>query len=161
MLRIRGKYNILINRPRDEVFRFIATDLLQNRRSWTTEVLELEKTSDGPMGVGTTWRERVKDRWGREGEVNHTVTEYEPDEAFAFEAIATASGQGDSATSILLVGRYTIRQTIGGSRVTFVYSYDLPLTGLARLGLPLWSMQMKQQSMERAERLRKLLEAQE
>ncbi|MDH3540781.1 MAG: SRPBCC family protein [Acidimicrobiia bacterium] len=49
---------ILIKRPRDEVFAF-ATDPA-NVPLYSSNLVEFEKTSDGPVGKGTTYRGVVK-----------------------------------------------------------------------------------------------------
>ena len=46
----------VIERPPAEVFRFVATDHFQNHPKWDPAVTYINKTSPGPMGVGTTTR---------------------------------------------------------------------------------------------------------
>jgi hypothetical protein len=163
MLRIRGKYSILISRSCDEVFKFVATDLFQNRRLWALEILELEKTSTGPVDVGTTWRERIQDRWGRQGEATYSVTEYKPSEAFAVEGMSIFIGSTDEVegTPLNFTTRNTFQSAIGGAKVTFEYEYNSTINGVSKLTLFLWSIEIKRQNRARFGKLRSLLEAQD
>jgi hypothetical protein len=49
----------VIDRPIDEVFAFLADG--ENDRKFSPRVLEIEKTTDGPPGLGTTYKSTVKD----------------------------------------------------------------------------------------------------
>ena len=44
----------VINRPVEEVFSVLSN--LENNPKWSSAFLEVKKTSDGPIAVGTTWR---------------------------------------------------------------------------------------------------------
>jgi len=46
--------SIVINRPLEEVFAELAD--LENNKKWRSGTVEAEKTSAGPIGVGTTYR---------------------------------------------------------------------------------------------------------
>ena len=48
-----------INKPIDEVFAFLADGT--NDKKFSPRVQEIEKTTDGPVGVGTVYRSTVKD----------------------------------------------------------------------------------------------------
>ena len=48
-----------INRPIDQVFAFLADGT--NDRKFSPRVLEITKTTDGPVGVGTVYSSAVKD----------------------------------------------------------------------------------------------------
>ena len=54
--------SVTINRPVEDVFNYV-TDM-SNDPSWHTDVLEARKTSEGPVGVGTTWHSRFKPSMG-------------------------------------------------------------------------------------------------
>ena len=47
----------IIDRPPAEVFRFIATNHVQNHPRWDPK-MELQQMTDGPIGVGTVIRRR-------------------------------------------------------------------------------------------------------
>jgi ligand-binding SRPBCC domain-containing protein len=75
---------ILIKRPRDEVFAF-ATDP-SNVTLYSSNLVEFEKTSEGPVGKGTTYRGVAKVagkslRWTSE------VAEFEPGRRFVNRSV--------------------------------------------------------------------------
>lgn len=75
---------ILIKRPRDEVFAF-ATDP-SNVTLYSSNLVEFEKTSEGPVGTGTTYRGVAKVagkslRWTSE------VAEFEPGRRFVNRSV--------------------------------------------------------------------------
>ena len=71
-----------IDRPPDQVFRYVATEHFKNHPRWDPGIVELTQTSAGPMGVGTTARLVRLDRGKRiEGTVE--VVAYEPNRRFA------------------------------------------------------------------------------
>jgi hypothetical protein len=65
----------LINHPAAEVFAYVTNPA--NAAEWQTDVQEIRQTSEGPLGVGTTWQETRK-LLGRSLEQSNKVTEYEP-----------------------------------------------------------------------------------
>lgn len=77
---IKVEISTVINRPVEEVFAVLSN--VENHPKWSSAFLEAKKTSEGPIGVGTTWRV-VQKALGRriEGEVE--VTEYESNRKWA------------------------------------------------------------------------------
>jgi uncharacterized membrane protein len=73
MLKIES--TIVINRPVEEVFAVLSN--LENSPKWSSAFLEVTKTSEGSIGVGTTWR-AVQKAFGQRLESEVEVTEYEP-----------------------------------------------------------------------------------
>ena len=65
--------SIVINRPVEEVFALLSNQ--ENNPKWQAESLEVKKTSDGPIGVGTTFHS-VGQFLGRRVEGEYEVTEY-------------------------------------------------------------------------------------
>jgi uncharacterized protein YndB with AHSA1/START domain len=61
--------SITINRPVAEVFAYVSD--ISNEPAWHTDVLEARQTSEGPIGIGTTFLIRVKPSMG----VSEGVTE--------------------------------------------------------------------------------------
>ena len=55
----RFEATVLINRPIEEVFAFLADG--ENDPKFSARVLEIAKTTDGPPGVGTVYASTVKD----------------------------------------------------------------------------------------------------
>jgi uncharacterized protein YndB with AHSA1/START domain len=68
--------SITIDRPVGEVFAYV-TDVT-NEPAWHTDVLEATKTSEGPIGIGTTYKIRVKPQMGV-SEGMQEVIRFEPD----------------------------------------------------------------------------------
>lgn len=67
--------SITINRPIEEVFAYV-TDT-SNDPAWHTDILDVRKTTDGPIGLGTKWHVGFKPAMGvSEGEME--VAAFEP-----------------------------------------------------------------------------------
>jgi carbon monoxide dehydrogenase subunit G len=63
-----------IDRPVEEVFDFLAAG--ENDPKFSPRVIEITKTSDGPVGVGTTFASTVKDA-GMKTQREFKLTEFE------------------------------------------------------------------------------------
>jgi carbon monoxide dehydrogenase subunit G len=66
--------SVVIDRPIDQVFAFLADGT--NDPKFSPRVLEITKTSDGPVGVGTTFASTVKDA-GMKTKREFKLTEFE------------------------------------------------------------------------------------
>ena len=64
----------VINRPVEEVFAVLSNE--EKRPQWSSTTIEVEKTSEGPIRVGTTWR-GVDRIFGRRMERESIYTEYQ------------------------------------------------------------------------------------
>ncbi|HIN06702.1 MAG TPA: hypothetical protein EYM65_10790, partial [Dehalococcoidia bacterium] len=51
----RAESSLVINRPIDAVFAYLAD--IAKGMEWQSELLEVQQTSDGPVGIGTNLRE--------------------------------------------------------------------------------------------------------
>ena len=67
------KISIDVNRSAEDVFAYLSD--VKNNVQWEKAVVEMEYTSEGPVGVGSTGR-RVEKYWGTD-ESTWEVTEYE------------------------------------------------------------------------------------
>ncbi len=72
---IRMETSVVINCPIEEVFAFV-TDF-EKASQWMSELVEAKQTSEGPVGVGTTFSAEANPL-GRQAESIQEVTEYEP-----------------------------------------------------------------------------------
>jgi uncharacterized protein YndB with AHSA1/START domain len=72
--------SIVINRPVGDVFAVLSN--VENNPKWSAVFLDAKKTSEGPIGVGTTWRV-VGRAFGQGIEAEVEVTEYEPNRKWA------------------------------------------------------------------------------
>ena len=84
---IRTRASVLINRPIEAVYRFVSEDFFENYRKWSPEVVQLEKTSIGPVRTGTTGRQVRRDR-GFRSETVFRVTECVPLRAIGFASLS-------------------------------------------------------------------------
>ena len=77
--------SITINRPVAEVFAYVADTA--NDPAWHTDILEARKTSDGPIGTGTTWNQRIKPFMGV-SEATAEVVAFEPQRKEVLQGVA-------------------------------------------------------------------------
>jgi uncharacterized protein YndB with AHSA1/START domain len=71
---VRIEESVVINRPVEDVFAFMSNP--ENDPQWQSETTETEITSQGPIGVGTTYLD-VTHFLGRRIESIYEFTEYE------------------------------------------------------------------------------------
>ncbi len=76
---MRFQFSVLVDRPISDVFAWYADDHVRNHPRWDPDI-ELEKMTDGPIGLGTLIRRRNV-RYGTPLEGTMEVVEYEPDKA--------------------------------------------------------------------------------
>lgn len=80
---IEEEHSIIIARPIEEVFEFVADQM--NAPKWQDGLLEVRRTSEGPVGVGTK-HVFVRKFMGRRLEAGNEYTEYEPNRKIAFKS---------------------------------------------------------------------------
>jgi len=105
--------SVVIDRPVEEVFAYMKE--IKNWLQWNAGMLEAEQSSEGSIGVGTTYR-GVSQSMGQRMEWTSEVTAYEPDkkvvqrlhsgpmlfdQIFAFEPVEggiklTLGGEGET-----------------------------------------------------------------
>jgi uncharacterized protein YndB with AHSA1/START domain len=73
----------VINRPVEEVFA-VASDP-ETYPKWSPGLIEVKRISEGPIGVGTTWR-LVRQALGLRLEGDLDLTEYEPNRKFTLDS---------------------------------------------------------------------------
>ena len=137
---------ITINRPVEEVFAFTSNP--ENEPLWRSELLEMEQTSEGPIGVGTTYRE-VMQFLGRRIESTAEITKYEPN-----NMIAMKSTSGPLAFE--LTGTY--QPVEDGTELTF--EVEAEVGGFFRVAEPLVARMGKRQMETQLANIKDLLEAQ-
>ena len=103
---IRIQASVTINRPLEEVFRFMTNH--QNALQWQSGLLEARVTND-VVGVGKTWVDVVQ-FLGRRIGVASELTEYEPLRVVGFKS---------TSGPIPLEGRYAFEPDGAGTKVTF------------------------------------------
>lgn len=73
--------SIVINRPIGEVFAFVADQT--NAPRWQHDLLEVRRTTDGPVGVGTK-HTAVRKFLGRRLELTNEYVHFEPNKRVTF-----------------------------------------------------------------------------
>jgi carbon monoxide dehydrogenase subunit G len=136
---------ITIERPPHDVFAFVSD--LENVPKWNYAIAETRKASEGPVTVGTTYRQ-VRSLPNRSEETLR-VTEFEPDRRFAFEG-----GLGPFEGTLT----YELEEIGGSTRLT--NKADLEARGIAKLAAPIASGRVRGAVAENLETLKQLLERQ-
>ena len=135
----------IIARPVEAVFEFVSN--LANNPQWQAMTVEATKTSEGAVGLGTTWRETVR-LLGRRVEVERQTTAYEPSSMFS---VATTSGPVQVEATV------SLEPMEGGTRFKAAFRGD---TGtFAKLGGPLLASMMKRAVEADVATLKALLES--
>jgi len=142
---IREELSVVIERPVEEVFAF-ATDP-ENDPLWQSTSLETERTSGGPVGVGTTFRNTSK-FLGRRIETAYEVTEMEPPRR---QCVKIVSGPIPGS------GCYLFEPAEGGTR--FTQTFDAEVGGFFRLAEPLVARAIRRQTEADMATLKDVLEA--
>jgi carbon monoxide dehydrogenase subunit G len=137
--------SVTVDRRVEEVWDFIGD--FENTTRWSPGVLEARQTSDGPLGVGSTLQTVVK-AFGRRRTADYLVTEYEPNQAFAFEV---TSGPMTSRA------RYSVQPAGAGTRLTA--SGGAEATGLYKLLAPILVRILKRHSQDDLANVKRILEA--
>ena len=144
MVRIEGE--IVINRPVEEVFDFVADE--RNEPRYNPEMHRAEQISDGPIGVGTRFRAETVSR-DRTVEMVIEFTGYERPRRL--EEIAHMS-------SMDLQGSLTFDPVPEGTRMR--WSWDLEPRGILKLMSPLVARMGRRQEQRIWVGLKHLLEGQ-
>ncbi len=142
---IRISHELVVRRPVEVVFPYASN--LENMPQWGTS-LAVEKLTEGPIGVGTRYREQAAFR-GRRMELPDEVVAYEPNRTFA---VHTASRMLDSTTT-------TTFEPIGEGTTRLTYRVEARPFGLVRLAAPLIARGIKRQFVADLANLKRILEA--
>jgi uncharacterized protein YndB with AHSA1/START domain len=140
------RQSVVINRPPAEVFTFVSD--LENDPPWSGAA-ELRRTSPGPLGVGTTFRQR--DRiLGRPLELSMEVVGYQPNHQIALRA---------TSRGLSLAGARTV-QPVGGAATRLTVTGGGHASGLLKLAEPLLVAAGRRRLRRQLGSLKHLLEAQ-
>ena len=133
---------IVIKRPRDEVFAFLADP--ENDPQWRGGVLDLKRVSGS--GIGARYAQGVKGPGGRRIPADIEITELTPGETIGFQ---TVTGP------VRPRGRYQLNPVDGGTRVRFELEADLK--GVKRLIAPMVQKTMNNE-VGQLDRLKRVIE---
>jgi uncharacterized membrane protein len=137
--------SIKINRPAEEIFAFV-TDV-NNAVKWQSGIISAKETSDGPTGVGTTYRYAVK-VMGRDLETRGEITAYNPPIKHSWKA---------TSGPFPMSGGNTFEAGPDGVSVTSFINAEPG--GFFKLAEPLLIKQQKRQMEQDLSRLKELLES--
>jgi uncharacterized protein YndB with AHSA1/START domain len=133
-----------ISRPPRDVFDFMVSP--DNAPKVVPSVKRMVKLTEGPVGVGTRYREtRLMD--GRERQAELEVVAYEPVQKYAMKNVTEG---------IETVYRYTFHPEADGTRVDL--HCEVKAGGLKKLMLPLVASILKKEDGDHLQRLKKALE---
>ncbi len=136
--------SIVINRSVEEVFAVLAN--LENDVKWRREWVDARKTSEGPIGLGSTFR-LVGQFLCWRSETVYEVIEYEPNRIVSWK---TVSGP------LPLTFRRIFERVGGGTRVTI--RYEAEPHGFLKLAMPLLVRMGKRQLGGDFPKLKELME---
>jgi hypothetical protein len=134
---------VTIDRRAQEVFRFVSD--LENVPKWNYAIIATRKTSDGPVDVGTTYRQ-VRSAPTR-SEEQLRVTEFESGRSFAV--------QGDLGPFVGTL-TYEFEDVDGRTRLTNTAS--LEARGLMKIAAPITSARIREAVAENLGALKQLME---
>jgi uncharacterized protein YndB with AHSA1/START domain len=135
---------VVIHRSPHDVFQFLAE--FENVPKWNYAIVETRKTSQGPVGVGTTYRQ-VRSIPARAHE-DFEITAFEPDRHLA---IRGTLGPFEGTLSYIL-------EPVGeGTRLT--NAADLEGHGIMRVAAPLAARRIREAVATNLGKLKGLLEA--
>ena len=135
----------VIYRPIEEVFAVLSNE--ENRSKWSSTTIEVKKTSQGPIGVGTTWR-GVDRIFGRQMERESIYTEYEPNRKIT---------QKSTSGAVPFEVQFLYEPIAGGTRVIVIA--EAQPSGLFRLAGPLFMRLRKRQFARDLATLKAMMEA--
>ena len=136
--------SIVIDRPIEEVFAYVAD--VTNDPAWHTDILEARKTTEGPVGMGTTWHTRFKPSMGI-SEADMEVVSFEPNRLLAMK------GEVGPMHPTLT---YRLEPTAGGTR--FTRRVQIKVSGWMTVMQPLIGMMLPKQNKGFLANLKRVLE---
>ena len=135
-----------MERSAEDVFAYLSD--VKNNMDWEKDVVEMEYTSEGPVGIGSTGR-RVEKFMGTE-ESTWEITDYEENKHVAV-TFASAKFQGRI--------RWDLEPTDGGTRVKFQVRGQ-PKGLVSKLLMPLFMPMVKRQMRRNFGALKRIIEVQ-
>ena len=119
---------ITINAPADRVFSYLADVTRHSEWAQPGHRLEIEKTSDGPIGQGATFRS-VGHQFGR-NEDTVTITEYVPNQRIVYQSAGNAGLIRHSFELAPAEGGVQVTKGFEPVKARFPFSVLLPIVSL-------------------------------
>ncbi len=141
---IKIEVSSVIKRPTDEVFAFVVD--LEKWPVWVSEMVESKKTSEGPVGLGTTVM-NVVHILGRRIEATQEIHQYEPNRMFGFKS---------TSGPVSNVATFGFESVDGGTELSVDLEADA--SGFFKLAEPLLARRIQRQWDSNLANLKDLLE---
>jgi hypothetical protein len=141
----RIEESIEIKCPVDKVFAYYT--VAENWPKWRDEILEAEQTSQGEVGVGTTFRVKTQ-MMGQTSEMTAKVTEYVQDKKL---------GKVLTAKSVVIDSQLIFDSVEGGTKFTTIF--DVKISGLLKMLSSKIHSEMREESKQDLINLKGILEA--
>ncbi|WP_223703018.1 SRPBCC family protein [Sutcliffiella deserti] len=136
---------IVIEKPVEEVFSFASN--LENSSKIMANVVEIEKLTDGPINVGSRYKETREIR-GRTASSTIEFTEYTPNKSYAVKS---------EANGLKVVYYYNFQTVPEGTKVEF--KGDIYTSGLVmKLTKPIIRRILKKEDADHLKHLKRVLE---
>jgi hypothetical protein len=143
---IKLKASVLIDRLVEDVFEFVTDG--QNAPIWNSELVEVKKTSEGSMGVGTKYWMVHQLPIGRTESI-HEVIEHELNRRFSLKIT--------SATPVSFFYRYSFEPVGQGTKLSL--TAEVEIDSLATMLAPIMTSAIKRRMKANFDTLKHLLEA--
>ena len=138
---MRGELHTVVDRPIGEVFDFLAD--IRNEAAWNPRVVRLTKTSEGPIGAGTTFEGAYQGL----GTLHTRLVDFERPTRLSFRSTGPRMG---------IAGTFALTAGAGGTRIDLIA--DLVPRSLFKLLAPLMRPVLARQNAAAADRLKRALE---
>lgn len=142
---IKNEKSILIQRPIEEVFAYVGN--LQNGPEWQPGLLEVRRTTQGPLGIGTQFTS-VRKLMGRKMESSVEFVAYEPNSKVTFK---------NTPGSMPMEASYLFESTVEGTRLTT--TIELQPGGFMSLAEPMIAASLRREMESNFGDLKDLLES--
>lgn len=145
---VREEHRVMIERPIEEVFAFVADP--ENDTLWQSTTLEAEQISEGPVGEGATFRTTTK-FLGRRFDTTYELVKYEVPHKQCYRL-----------TSGPIPGEICYYfEPADDSSTRFKQNFDVEVGGFFRLAEPLVARAVRRQMEADMATLKDMLEAEE
>jgi uncharacterized membrane protein len=144
---IKNENSIVIDRPIEEVFAYVGD--LENGLQWQSNLLDVRRTTEGPLGIGTQYTS-VRKLMGRKMQDTVEFVAYEPNKGLTFRS---------TSRSMPMETSQRFESTAEGTRVTTVI--ELHPGGFMGLAEPLLAANLRRWMETHFGDLKDLLERQE
>lgn len=144
---IKSEYDVVINRPIEDVWAFVTN--LDNLPLWRTWIQQVTTTSEGPVREGTTYT-AVGTAWGKMVSVDCEITEFRPNKKLCV-TIQSPFGQTEA--------QITFKAVDGGTKVVWAGQMESIRPFIKTIAQPVLRKSHQRMAKAEAENLKDLLEA--